>query len=73
MNSYRQRAEHPMRSIRKDHAMWSGKKPKVSYAMIDRCMKLTVHLTNAQIKHAWEQEAYHKYPGYSTGPWPQGP
>ena len=47
-----------MRSIRKGHAMWSGEKLKVSYAMIDRCMKLTVHLTNAQIKHAWEQEAY---------------
>ena len=57
----------------KDHAMFSGKKPRSSFTMIDRCLKLTVHLTNAKIKHAWEQEAYRKYPGYNTGPWPVGP
>ena len=36
----------------KDHAMFSGKKLRSSFTMIDRCLKLTVHLTNAKIKHA---------------------
>ena len=53
--------------------MFSGKKLRSSFTMIDRCLKLTAHLTNAKIKHAWEQEAYRKYPGYNTGPWPVGP
>ena len=72
INSYRQRVEHVMHTI-KNHAMFSGKKLRCSYPMLDRCLNLTAHLSNAKIKHAWEQEAYRKYPGYNTGPWPAGP
>lgn len=72
INSYRQRVEHVMHSI-KDHAMFSGKKLKCSFPVLDRCLNLTVHLTNAKIKHVWEEEAYRKYPGYNSGPWPAGP
>ena len=71
INHYRQRAEHVMHTI-KDHAMWSGKKLKCSYAMIYWSMRLTVHLTNIKIKHGWADEAYHKYPGFYRE-WPAGP
>ena len=59
INHHRQRVEHVMHTI-KDHAMWSGKKLKCSYAMIYWSMRLTVHLTNIKIKHGWADEAYHK-------------
>ena len=71
VNHYRQRVEHVMHTI-KDHAMWSGKNLKCSYAMLYWCMRLTVHLTNIKIKHGWADEAYHKYPGFERA-WPTGP
>ena len=71
INHYRQRVEHVMHTI-KDHAMWNGQHLRCSYAMLDSCMRLTVQLTNMKIKHAWEDEAYHKYQGYHR-PWPAGP
>ena len=71
LNHYRQRVEHVMKVI-KSHSMWSGKKLGCSYAMLYWCMRLTVHLTNIKIKHGWEDEAFHKYPGYERA-WPTGP
>ena len=69
LNHYRQRVEHVMHSI-KEHAMWNGKKLKSSYALMDSCMRLTIHLTNIKIKHGWADDAFHKYPGYYRE-WPR--
>ena len=69
INRYRQRVEHTMHSIKAHHAMWSGVKFRGSFPMLSLCLKLTVHMTNANIKHAWEPQAFHKYQGYYAA-WP---
>ena len=28
----------------------------------------TMHMASAKIRHAWDEEAYHKYQGFNT-PW----
>jgi hypothetical protein len=68
---YRQRVEHVMHTI-KAHNMW--RMPfRGSYPMLQACLHLTIHMSAAKIKHAWADEAFHKYPGLHTGPWPRAP
>jgi hypothetical protein len=68
---YRQRVEHVMHTI-KAHNMW--RMPfRGSYPMLQACLHLTIHMSAAKIKHAWADEAFHKYPGFHTGPWPRAP
>lgn len=69
INHYRQRVEHTMHSI-KAHNMWQ--RPfRGSIEMLHACIRLTMHMTAAKIKHAWKSEAYHKYEGFNSGwEWP---
>ena len=67
INHYRQRVEHTMAEI-KGHAIWK-RKFRGSTAMLRACIDLTMHLTSAKIKHAWEEEAYHRYQGFNTNGW----
>ena len=66
ISHYRQRVEHVMASI-KAHAMFK-RKFSGSKAMLTAAITLTMHMTSAKIRHAWDEEAYHKYQGFNT-PW----
>ena len=66
INHYRQRVEHVMASI-KSHAMFK-RNFNGSKAMLTACITLTMHMASAKIRHAWDEEAYHKYQGFHT-PW----
>ena len=52
----------------KGHAIWK-RKFRGSTAMLRACIDLTMHLTSAKIKHAWEEEAYYRYQGFNTNGW----
>ena len=66
ISHYRQRVEHVMASI-KAHEMFK-RRFCGSKAMLTACITLTMHMTSAKIRHAWDEEAYHKYQGFNT-PW----
>jgi hypothetical protein len=75
LNYWRQRVEHTMHLI-KSHGMWRAEKARNSHICLHLAMKLTVHLTNMNIKL---NAPYHtalggedgprcRYEGFSQGP-----